>query len=426
MLFICPTLPGQYVMTDVYPPRGLTYIKSLDGLRAMAALMVVFFHSPGRLFSFQFGWAGVNLFFILSGFLITRILLNSKALSFSRYSLYFYSRRSLRIFPLYFFYILLAVALLFWLNRTMIVPGPEIAQGIHDFRSNYPYLVTYTYNFQQVINFLHHRDYSSSLAFGHLWSLSVEEQFYLVFPFIVYFVPVKWLKKILAVIVILVPFLRLLFVIWMKQKTSDLFWIGDVLYILTPFQLDALSLGACIALFDFGAIVKRWKVWLWVVAGLLVITGIVHLLVLPTYNVRIENSSLGFDNPVYHLVNPIENFILNNRYLYTIPLLNLFFGLLVLAAVNGKLWAGFFENRILVQIGKISYGIYIYHLFFSYLFREMAFRIFGDLNSGNIFIQGLMMITYLALLFGIASISFYYFERKFLRLKKKFSASPIQ
>jgi peptidoglycan/LPS O-acetylase OafA/YrhL len=411
-------------MNREYPPKGLTYIRSLDGLRAMAALMVVFFHSPARLFSFQFGWAGVNLFFILSGFLITRILLNTKELSFRSYSINFYARRSLRIFPLYFFYILLAVVLLFWLNRSMIVPEPDIAQGIHDFRSNYPYLLTYTYNFQQVINLLHHRDYSSSLAFGHLWSLSVEEQFYLVFPFIVYFVPVKWLKKILAVTVVLIPFLRLLFVLWMKQKTSDLFWIGDVLYISTPFQLDALGLGACIALFDFGAIVKNLKVWLLIVGGLLVITGIVHLLVLPTYNVHIENSSLGFDNPVYHLVNPIENFILNNRYLYTIPLLNLFFGLLVLGAVNGKLWPALFENRILLKIGKISYGIYIYHLFFSYLYRLTFSQRFGkELDSINKVGQIINGVIYLILLYGIAWLSYYGLEKRFLAYKKNYSIS---
>jgi peptidoglycan/LPS O-acetylase OafA/YrhL len=411
-------------MSEEFPPKGLTYIESLDGLRAMAALMVVLFHSPVRLFSFQFGWAGVNLFFILSGFLITRILLNTKEFSFRSYSANFYVRRSLRIFPLYFFYILLAVGLLFWLNRSMIVPEPGIAQGIHDFRSNCPYLLTYTYNFQQVINFLHHRDYSSSLAFGHLWSLSVEEQFYLVFPFIVYFVPVKWLKKILAVTIVLVPFLRLLFVLWMRQKTSDLFWIGDVLYILTPFQLDALSFGACIALFDFGVVVKKLKVWLWVIGGLLVVTGVAHLLVLPTYNVHIENSSLGFDNPVYHLINPIENFILNNRYLYTIPLLNLFFGLLVLAAVNGKLWPALFENRILLKIGKISYGIYIYHLFFSYLYRltfsQLFSRELGSIDKVGQIING---VIYLILLYGLAWLSYYGFEKRFLAYKKNYSVS---
>jgi len=60
---------------------GLKYIRSLDGVRAIAAIMVVFFHSPIPLF--QFGWAGVNLFFILSGFLITRILINTRELPFT-------------------------------------------------------------------------------------------------------------------------------------------------------------------------------------------------------------------------------------------------------------------------------------------------------------------------------------------------------
>ena len=90
------------------------YIRSLDGLRAVAILLVMLFHF---FFILEIGWIGVQIFFVLSGFLITTILLKSKEHSFTSYVKRFYWRRALRIFPLYYFY-LLAVTGIYWLTKT--------------------------------------------------------------------------------------------------------------------------------------------------------------------------------------------------------------------------------------------------------------------------------------------------------------------
>ena len=140
------------------------YIPELDGLRALAIVGVLLFHLhvPGA----EFGWAGVQLFFVLSGFLITGILLNSKARSdyFSR----FYVRRTLRIFPIYF--LLLGLVLVYALLRRLPYSG-------------FPWYAFYFQNYY--IGWTSNHTQFPGL-FAHTWSLAVEEQFYLLWPLIVW------------------------------------------------------------------------------------------------------------------------------------------------------------------------------------------------------------------------------------------------
>jgi peptidoglycan/LPS O-acetylase OafA/YrhL len=401
--------------------KELPYLKSLDGIRAIAVIMVVFFHSPIPIFEFKFGWAGVNLFFILSGFLITRILINTKGQPVNIYLKSFYVRRILRIFPLYFFYLLLAFSGLVLLNH--FLPGKnEIIKGVSDFKRNAQYLITYTYNFEGVINFLKGRDYSNSMFTGHLWSLSVEEQFYLLFPFIIYFLPEPVLKKLFLFTILLVPFLRFAFVHFAKARVGDFFWIGDTLYNSTIFQLDTLSMGACLALFDFSSIIKKIPLYLIGLITVMSVIGILHFQSLNDYGKGIPLSSLGYNIPVEHFVYgsslmQTPSSILNNRYFYMIPMINLTFSLLVLLAINGKLLIKIFENRYLVYLGKISYGVYIYHLGLSYLFSVLDKYFFKE---SNVFSKILLMALYISLLSYIANMSYKYLETKFLNLKPTF------
>lgn len=400
---------------------ALSYIKSLDGLRALAVILVVFFHSPLHLFQIQFGWVGVNLFFILSGFLITRILINSRDQPFRIYGAYFYTRRFLRIFPLYYFYLVCVVLLLQLLHSFFLERDEMILQGLTDFRINYPFLITYTYNFEEVINFFRNVNYNNSMFFGHLWSLSVEEQFYLVWPLAIYFIPVRIIKIILLFIIFLIPFLRLLAVTLLKQRIPDLFWIGDVLYISTIFQLDTLSVGACLALFDLRAIVQ-WRKWLLPAVMFLACTiGVIHVVLFNRYEVPGGEGSLGYDAPVFHLLYKTPWYWLNNRYIYMIPVVNVFFGMLVLLAIKGHLLSAIFENKLLVGVGKVSYGIYIYHLGFSYLYQLiMTGLVHADIDKLPVVFQFIIMAMYLCLLYLLASASYRYFELRFLKLKSRY------
>lgn len=120
------------------------------------------------------GWLGVSFFFVLSGFLITRILIESK--SGNNFFSNFYIRRSLRIFPLYYLYILVIFIYCTYL-------------GIQD-TQNWLYYIFYVQNYTMAWNgFM----YVPGQEFGHTWSLAVEEQFYLLWPLVVFFCNRKWI-----------------------------------------------------------------------------------------------------------------------------------------------------------------------------------------------------------------------------------------
>ena len=202
------------------------YIIELDGIRAIAALCVMLLHFIPMMectnqivtvlqkyYSiFQFG---VPIFFVLSGFLISRILINAK--NDSGFFSNFYIKRSFRIFPLY--YLICIISLL-------IIPH-LFAEPIK-FSEYWPNLI-YLQNFY--ISF-----YIPYYGPNHFWSLAVEEHFYLIWPLIIYYVDLKNLKKIIILIIILEPFLRILLI----QRNIDV-------YYLTFTRLDELLYGCLLA-----------------------------------------------------------------------------------------------------------------------------------------------------------------------------------
>jgi peptidoglycan/LPS O-acetylase OafA/YrhL len=196
-------------MTVVTPPGNATafkprHVPALDGLRAIAVLMVLLCHfqlaTPHWIWRvLHQGGFGVYLFFVLSGFLITRILLSEK--NKPAYFRNFYARRTLRIFPLYYG----VLALQFWVLLP-IFPTPRILADAH----YQGWLWAYGYNILTAVK--GHFVFSSDwMWLGHFWSLAVEEQFYVVWPFIVLALGRETLLKLCIGIVALTPILRLVF-----------------------------------------------------------------------------------------------------------------------------------------------------------------------------------------------------------------------
>src|SRR6202795_1240617 len=155
----------------------LAHYQALDGFRGLAILLVFAFHAfhsthfsslPARVLEWfgSGGWMGVDLFFVLSGFLITGIL--TKSVGLPRYFRNFYIRRSLRIFPLYYGVLLLLLAL-----------TPLLHLEWH--RGHLTYLV-YCQNIGGVLNPIEIEYLQPSVNLSHLWSLAVEEQYYLLWP----------------------------------------------------------------------------------------------------------------------------------------------------------------------------------------------------------------------------------------------------
>jgi peptidoglycan/LPS O-acetylase OafA/YrhL len=209
-------------------------VSELDGLRGMAILLVLVFHftpASGPLHPlahvFQVGWIGVDLFFVLSGYLITGILLDSA--SRPHYYRNFIVRRSLRIFPLYYVCLLLYGYLTFY-------PSPlrwSEFLGVGEAR----WYLVYVGN---VWAFLRNA-WPGAAILTPLWSLQVEEQFYWSYPFLVHAVRRRVLAGILAVSVVAALAARIILALAMPANA-----IGD--YVLMPCRMDALAMGGLVAI----------------------------------------------------------------------------------------------------------------------------------------------------------------------------------
>ena len=152
---------------------GRTYYPALDVLRGIAILLVFFYHNFSFLQVFEFGWIGVDLFFVLSGFLITDILLSSQGgRNFFRN---FYARRFLRIFPLYY------ITLIAFFLLAPYVFSQQNADVVTYYNTNQLWFWSHLQNWLFV-----NKGMSSSPMLSHFWSLAVEEQFYLFWPLIIF------------------------------------------------------------------------------------------------------------------------------------------------------------------------------------------------------------------------------------------------
>ena len=211
-------------------------IPGLDGLRGIAFLLVFALHTD----YLQAGWVGVQLFFVLSGFLITGILLDmKKALPPREYFFKFYGRRFLRIFPLYYFYLLLMSGVVLWLITIAYRPN-----YMKLFLGQIQYAAFYVYDFFFATNFFKH-----SLFLDHFWSLSVEEQFYIFWPVLILLVPEKALKKLFLSFIVLGPVLRI--ALFFLHRSGVFRFLGDpvsvFIYPLPFSHIDAFAFGAYIS-----------------------------------------------------------------------------------------------------------------------------------------------------------------------------------
>jgi peptidoglycan/LPS O-acetylase OafA/YrhL len=291
------------------------YMPQLDALRALAVAAVAWSHwtPPELQGGILWGPYGVKLFFVLSGFLITSILLDCRAAAdespggswFALKS--FYVRRFLRLMPLYYATLLLAAL-------CRIEPVPETLGWTLSYSANFYFLARGGWNG----------------PISHFWSLAVEEQFYLVWPWVILFVPPRWLKA--TVIGTVAASAGAWLVLYAAQLTTPVTIAVPVLC------CDALGLGALLALIDDGAARARLASLALRIGG-------------PCWIVAELASRLGFGHPLVH-------------WLQQESVLLVFFWLIERAAVGfrGPL-RHVLENRALVGLGTISYGLYILHNF---------------------------------------------------------------
>lgn len=340
------------------------YIPQLDGLRAIAILLVLCFHAG--IPHFKLGWTGVWLFFTLSGFLITGILIDN--VSDLHYFKNFYSRRILRIFPVY--YLCFAFALLYGIFSHHIIKDAG-----YYFLYAQNMLLGYT-------NF--HPKFPGSL--NHTWSLAVEEQFYLVWPFLISLLKDK--RKILhASIILFAISIVTKIILLLLYKNSTIAWIT------MPSNIDAFAIGAFLATItrmeiNQKKIEKIFITWLF-------ISTIFYVCVIKLMHYDF------FWNNVLKISSP--------QGLLFLFLLVAFCGLLCCLALDNDFWLSkILSLPILVYVGKISYGLYLYHFI---VFTLLPFKGLS---------RWLAIPIEISLTFIIAVLSWHFFESKFLDLKKHF------
>jgi peptidoglycan/LPS O-acetylase OafA/YrhL len=339
------------------------HVPALDGLRGAAVISVFIFHSVGPLITpmgpiAYMGWFGVDLFFVLSGFLITSILLRAR--DAENYYKVFYARRALRILPLY--YLALTISLLithdrysfhaqiwFWLNLSNLATA------------FYPMLIPWV---------------------SHYWSLAVEEQFYLIWPAVVRRLSPAVLFNLCVLLIVALLIVRNIPAV----QALDLRW-NNLLYRLTPFRVDTLCGGAllAIAVYRWPDIARmRTMLRMTFLASSALFLWLTHLNLLP-------------------------------RFGYTVVVLG-FTSLVGLTLYPGVL-ARFLSMPALTATGRYSYCIYLLH---PILILHANHFIPRQLPSGHWHATSVIVLACAEFLivFGVASLSYRFIESPILSLKR--------
>lgn len=367
------------------------HLPSLDGLRGLAVLMVIAHNvqmfdpvPPGWTnqaiqMLFNFGWMGVQLFFVLSGFLITGILLDSRDEPHQWRN--FMARRVLRIFPLYYGTLLVLFVVLPWLGWQ-----PEAyRQDVKD----------------QLWEWLYLENWSIALGnestLPHFWSLAVEEQFYLVWPLVLI-----WQRSSRQVLVISLLLAGASLVVRLYMVGVGM--SAEAIYVTTPSRMDALSLGAAAACLLRDPTLAPWlrqhhTRWL---RGVLALTCVAFLLTHGFPRISPLGQTIGY---------------------FTLSVL---FSAMIMSAVLGDSagsshrWHEVLKLSALASVGRYSYGMYIIHKPLHDTFSHPAMRRLGIQTAGSFTWAGLHVAATMLISYVAALLSYHLLEVHFLKLKRHF------
>lgn len=347
----------------------LRYYHNLDGIRGIAALMVVVFHfftypnsnylSNIGLFQriTEYGQHGVSLFFVLSGFVITRILINTR--ENKNYFRSFYAKRVLRILPLYYLFLFIYYFI-----------TPHLLNSVNEgIKLHLPFYF-YIQNFTQVFNF-------EASGPGHYWSLAVEEHFYLLWPLVVYFINPKNLWKAIGITIILVFILK-----YFMLKS------GISINYFTFTRIDQILMGAYLAVLEWNGFFTKNKY-----LKKMMIIG------LSTFPLAVIIYALSGKFPFLKEM---------TKYSFLGLIFFSLLGILISLAGN-HLINRFLSGSILQYLGRISYGIYVWHI--------LALMFLNRFFISQILFLDLILTIGLTII--LAHMSYYYFEIFFLKLKEQ-------
>lgn len=395
-MFASPSLPvtGN---TSITAPENRQFYPALDGLRAVAFLMVFLQHYA----SLPWGWTGVNVFFVLSGFLITGILFDSRDDAYRARN--FYIRRTLRIFPLYYTICaatLLLAPLVHWRWSLLWLAWPLYLGNFLRFLSPASGQAGSRMQLAGDAHLIGPGLRGQPFYLGHFWSLCVEEQFYLFWPWIVFKARSRrTLIGICLFFVITVPLLRVV-----AQRIAPSWMLSEeLLYRFSFFQLDSLLLGGLIALLWRGAnrdlLLRMGRT----VAALCTVAAAVYLAV--TIHSAPHAWREFYPYPAW-------------RFTGGLLFVNIFAASVILSILEPSGWL----HRLLCQpplrwLGRISYGAYVLHDIPHNLYNGVIRRIPSLVPQAGVFTAVFALLCTM----GLAWLSFRFLESPFLNLKERWT-----
>jgi peptidoglycan/LPS O-acetylase OafA/YrhL len=354
------------------------YWPALDGLRALSVLLVIISHInyPNYFgIKLNLGGFGVHTFFAISGFLITSLLLNEKHENGKVSIRNFYLRRFFRIIPV----LLLFLFVLFILN---------ISYDLNISKINF---LSTLFFFGNIPNSITHLNITGSWHLGHFWSLTIEEQFYLIYPVLISRLNLNWLKKSIIPICIIVPVIN-----YCYYNEVGWFFSSRILHnimglVLIPFSLGtiALLIGSYFAILNFQK---------------------------SSFISFINSSNKGcFSNPILiYFISFLLLVPLAKEYSFGFSvILSSFFSNILLIRITNEKDNSFFKNvlssKFMVTIGVLSYSIYVWQQLFT-----------ANQPWGRSFKYGGSVFINLLLLAIVSYFSYNYYEKWFLNFKKRF------
>lgn len=340
-------------------------IPSLDGLRAVAVTLVIFHHLK---VPFAPEGRGVLTFFVLSGFLITWMMLNESEKNDSISIRNFYVRRTLRIFPAFYVYLAVAFAAN-WLTQ-----GWPSGSTLGDYLSAFTYTSNYRFALTPRVDH----------ACWHTWALSIEEQFYLLWPWFLaaFQKDLRKLTHLLIAAIVLVDVYRM--VLFFKFHVDD-HWLSYTF----DSRADHLLVGCLLAvLLKRGVLMRFWNLLTGRVSISLLSFGLIALSIVLAYR--------------FHL-----------RYKFAVgfvvdPLLTAIFLVQVIAMGETWIW-GWLNWRVVRYVGQVSYGMFLYHM----MVNRLVIDLFGH-HSLWVHVPAVMAGSAL-----LGACSFHIVEMRFLRLKSR-------
>ncbi len=330
----------------------------------------------------ELGTFGVDLFFVLSGFLITGILLDTKELS--HYFRNFYAKRFLRLFPVYYAYLLFAATLL-----------PALIRMAHSslsyYTGNWWWYLLYVSNWKP-------GNGAHDGGLGQFWSLAVEEQFYLVWPTVVLLLSRRKLAWLCALLVAFAFTLRCVL------SDAGVYW--NFIYRVTATRLDTIALGALVAL------AVRSELW----------------------NKRLRSGAVGVGLTAFACFFGValyaRSFSWTEQPMQTAGALAAAIGMAALVAYcvvsQRGIFIRAFRSRLLTTYGRYSYGMYVYHGLVFTLCAIPELQLLRRKPELGLLVAGPMFLIAQAAIFWTAKLSWMYFESPILRYKAKFTDSRAQ